>query len=501
MGAGKPRDRAPNVVLFISDQQRADTMPGVRAAPGIQTPHLEWLARQGTLFRNAYCVTPMCSPARASLLSGLYPHTTGMVSNHQERPISNELHLSPDVKLLADYLQPLGYACAYTGKWHLGTGGDRRGFADLVTRSGDYDTDGPEQNEILRFCDRVGVDIGGKALGYDVDPAGYDPHTRVGASLLPLAWHPSTLDAVRAAQFVRQMAHDLRPFLLVYSCHEPHPPFVSPRPFAQMYAHLRDQMPLPETRRDDHGPRLLRHRPDWQLKPVAEYDDDELRAMWAAYYGAVSYVDYLVGTILAALIETDQFNDTLFIYTSDHGEMLGSHGLLLKGAVLYEELVNIPLLIRPPRGLDAPHETRRLVSHVDLAPTILEWCGADVPHALQGTSIRALAEGGDEPAHDGIALEYHSSNWGERPAPLRSWCTEDWKYVETVGGDDELYNLRADPLERHNLIDEPAAAEARAAMQSALHAWLRQSGDRWPEVPVPEREVPKDPGGPWASYR
>ena len=115
------RQRSPNVVLIISDQQRADTMPGVRTAD-VATPHLEWLAAQGTLFRRAYCVTPMCSPARASLLSGLYPHTTGMVSNHQERPISNELHLSPDVRLLADYLQPLGYACAYTGKWHLGTG-------------------------------------------------------------------------------------------------------------------------------------------------------------------------------------------------------------------------------------------------------------------------------------------------------------------------------------------------------------------------------------------
>jgi len=90
----------PNVVIFISDQQRADTMPGGRHAAGIRTPHVEWLAQRGTLFRNAFCVTPMCSPARASLLSGYYPHTTGMVSNHQEGPISDELHLSSDVRVL-----------------------------------------------------------------------------------------------------------------------------------------------------------------------------------------------------------------------------------------------------------------------------------------------------------------------------------------------------------------------------------------------------------------
>ena len=489
--------RSPNVVLVISDQQRADTMPGVREAD-VSTPHLEWLAAQGTLFRNAYCVTPMCSPARASLLSGLYPHTTGMVSNHQERPISNELHLSADVQLLADYLQPVGYACAYTGKWHLGTGGDRRGFGDFVTRASDYDVDGPEQNDILRFAERVGVTLGGKQGGHDADPARFDRRTKVGPSLLPLAHHPSQLDALAAARFIERMAGTERPFCLVYSCHEPHPSFVSPRPFDQMYDPA--AMPLPETRHDNVGPHLLRHRADWQLKPAlaAPFDDDDLRAMWAGYYGAVSYVDHLVGTILAALIETGQWDDTLFIFTSDHGEMLGSHGLLFKGAVLYEELVNIPLLIRPPGGLPAAHQTERLATHVDLVPTILGWCGASVPGTLQGADLRTLATGGDKPVHDGIALEYHSSNWGERPAPLRGWRTEGWKYVETIGGDDELYDLRADPLERDNLLDDPAAGDTRRQMQAALAAWREQTGDPWPDVPIPDREVPKEPGGPWS---
>ncbi len=487
-------ESGPNVVLIISDEQRADTMPGVRAAD-VSTPHLEWLAAQGTLFRNAYCVTPICSPARAALLSGLYPHTSGMVANHQERPISNEMHLAPDVRLLADYLQPLGYACAYTGKWHLGTGGDRRGFRDFITRISDYDVDGPEQNDILRFADRVGVTLGGKRAGHDADPARFCARTRVGSSLLPLAYHPSMLNARAAARFIQGMADDKRPFCLVYSCHEPHPEFVSPRPFDRMYDPA--AMPLPETHRDNVGPRLLRNRDDRQLKSADALDDDDLRAMWAGYYGAVSYVDHLVGVILAALIETDQFDETLFIFTSDHGEMLGSHGLLYKGAALYEELVNIPLLIRPPGGLTAAQCTGRLVTHVDLVPTILNWCGAPVPGELQGADIGALARGGNERVRDGIALEYHSCNWGQRPTPLRGWRTENWKYVETIGGADELYDLREDPLERHNLSEDPAAVGARERMRTGLAAWLERTGDAWPEVPRPARELPHGPDRRW----
>ena len=505
--------RRPNVVLFCSDQQRADTMPGVRAAPGIRTPHLEWLAQRGTLFRHAFCVTPMCSPARASLLSGYYPHTTGMVSNHQQRPISNEMHLSPHVRVIADYLNPAGYACAYTGKWHLGTGADRRGFTDFTTHSGDYDVDGPEQNAILRFTRQVGVSIGGKALGYDHDPNDYDRRRQVGASLLPLAWHPSTQDAARAADYIRGRAGKTDPFCLVYSCHEPHPPFVSPRPFDRLYAHLRDQMPLPESRRSDDGPRLLSRRPDWQLKPAAGLSDDDLRAMWAAYCGAVSFVDHLVGMLLAALVETDQMEHTLFIYTSDHGEMLGAHGLTHKGAVLYDDLTNIPLLVTPPGGLRRPNETGRVVSHVDVAPTVLKWCGVALPPGIQGVDLRPLVTAeNDAPVHEdgGVALEYHSSNWGERPAPLRGWRSEEWKYVEASavnagrsasGQASELYDLRRDPLEQRNLVAEPSAASDLERMREPLHAWMARTGDTWPSVPIPDREVPKDPGGPWEHYR
>jgi arylsulfatase A-like enzyme len=473
-------------VLVISDQHRADTMPGVRAAACIRTPHLDWLAQRGTFFRRAFCTDPVCTPARASLLSGLYPHTTGMVANDQARLPDRGMRFPADVPLLADYLAPAGYACGYTGKWHLGTGGDRRGFSDFVQRSGDHDVDGPDQNHILQFAQRASLRLGdSKALGIGADPDDFDRETRTGASHLPLAWHPSMRDAEAAAGFIRSMARQTRPFAVVFSCHEPHPPFVCPSPFDRMYELLRDDLPLPHTRRETAAAERVTLRGDRKLKSTERWSDVQLRAMWAAYYGAVSYVDHLVGTILAALIDTGEFDRTLFIFTADHGEMLGSHGIQAKGAVLYDELINIPLLIKPPSTAGAPggHTTSRLVSHVDLLPTILGWCGVAAPAGLHGRDIRDLVEGGDTPVHYGIAAEYHSGNWGERPIPLRAWRTEDWKYVESQCGTDELYDLRAVPAESHNLIDH--APEQRETMKAALYHWLECTGDQWPVVRQP----------------
>ena len=472
MISAMPADRPPNVVIFISDQQRADTMPGLRAAAGVQTPHLDWLAGRGTLFRNAFCVTPLCTPARAALLSGLYPHTNGLVCNYD----SGEQALPEDLRLLADYLQAEGYACGYAGKWHLASRGDRRGFRDFTSRSGERDVDSPAQNDFLSFCTRAGIQLAGTSYPAQADPDDYDRRTRIGSWKLPLAWHLSMRDATEAAHFIRRMERDPRPFLLVYSCFEPHRPLASPRPFARMYAGQR--MPLPETRRDPNGPALLERRNDGSLQSAEEFDDEDLEAMWAAYYGSVSYVDHLVGTVLAALIESDQLDNTLFVFTSDHGEMLGSHQLLWKGPVFYEELSRVPLLVLPPGGLRAPHATDRLACHVDLVPTVLRWCGARVPEGQHGVDLRALIEGGNAPVRDGVALEYHSHHPRTAGVPLRGWRTEEWKYVEGPGGAEELFDLRRDPLETRNVVAD--AAGARAAAQAGLYRWMDATDDDWP---------------------
>jgi uncharacterized sulfatase len=244
-----------------------------------------------------------------------------------------------------------------------------------------------------------------------------------------------------------------------------------------------DSMPLPKTLRDPAGPARMRFRAAGQLNSVENFTDAELRSRISAYYGATSYVDHLMGLLVGALVETNRFDNTLFIFTSDHGEMLGNHGLSAKGAVFYEDLMNIPLLIRPPGGLARSHQTPRLVSQVDLVPTILKWCGVPVPSELQGKDIRSLVEGSQTAVNEGIGYEFHSNNWGDKMYPLRGWRTEDWKYVDALGGDNELYDLRNDPSELNNLFGKPDAAAQQRRMEEALRDWLKRTNDPWPKIP------------------
>lgn len=475
-------DRPPNVVLFISDQQRWDTI-AAGGVPDIQTPHLDWLAGDGVLFRRAYCAFPICGPSRMAMLSGLYPHTNGMVANQQMRPGCDLMRYPEGVRNLGNYLGDLGYRMGYAGKWHLGSGAGRPGFDDLWTGGADYDVDHEGQNQILRLSRQIGVDIKGKQTGIDPDPATFDPATRVGKSLLPLAHFPSFVDMDYATTWVRGLASDDRPFGLVYSCHEPHPPFTSPEPFQSQYQPA--DMGVPATRGDPHGPAMVRRRSAEQLRIVDELDDDQMRAIRAGYWGATSYVDHLVGRLITALLESGKWDNTLFIFTSDHGEMLGHHDLLMKGAVMYEDLTRIPLIVRPPGGLGAMQTTDRVVSQVDLVPSILRMCGAEPADVLQGRDIGDLMRGEDREINAGVVCEFHSVNWTDPLVPLRMWVTEQWKYVASLDGTDELYDLVNDPAELTNLIDDPGHEDDLAAAKRGLERWLLETGDTWPDVVQP----------------
>ena len=486
--------KRPNVLLIVTDQQRYDTLH-CGGEEAIETPHIDWLSKRGTRFTHAFCATPICSPARASLLSGLYPHQHGMVANHQPRPGCDQMHLSPDVKLIADYLKPEGYACGYTGKWHLGTGSDRRGFGEYVASHFDFDTDTPEQNEAITHARAIGVELTGRRQGTEPNPETFNNKTRVGPSIMPLADHPATLMCDRAMSFIQRHQHSDDPFMLVYSTHEPHSPFVSPRPFDAMYKP--DDMPLPPTFTDKSFHPHTKIRQDNQLRKINEMglSESEMREIVAAYYGQVSFCDHLVGRLVASLIDTGQLADTLVIFTSDHGEMMGRHNMLLKGAAVFDDLARIPLVIVPPGGLESESVDSALVSHIDLMPTILDWCGTDIPAGLDGMSLRPQIEASPDSdrldgRRTGVVTEFHSCNWTNPIGPLRMWRTEEWKYVESYHGDHELYNLADDPHECRNLIEDPAASETLASLKAGLRDWCERTGDTWPDVVIPP-EVPK----------
>lgn len=481
----------PNILLVITDQQRADTMPG-EAPEVLHTPHLHWLAERGTMFRNAYCTSPICTPARGSILTGQYPHTTGVVANYL--PGSTDMPLPEDVPVLADYLKTAGYACGYSGKWHLPTGNDRRGFTDLTERYTHWDVDDETSDEAIAFGRRLGVEMGPSYTTYLNPQAPEGPQTG-GATKLPLAFHPATMMATRAASFIRRMANDPRPFCLVYSCIEPHALGtiynISPCPFDRMYDP--QDMPLPDSRRDPLAPQVVRQRNYKGLLPTDPYTDDDLQCLTAGYFGAVSYTDHLLGILLEALLSTDQFDDTLVIFTSDHGEMMGHHRMLKKGPVMFDDLVRIPLLIKEP-GQQQAQEQEGLVSHVDLVPTALSFAGVSVPDELPGQNLRDAIGGASQ--HQGIPMEYHSVKWGYTDWPLRAWRTMDWKYVEGLHGDCELYDLRNDPGERRNLAADPAYAKVLHEQRQNLRAWADATNDPWPDVPWSSSLHPQE-AGPW----
>ena len=485
----KKVSRSPNFVLFVTDQQRADTIHR-HGQNNVRTPHLDRLAEDGVSFTRAFCAAPMCGPARASLLSGLYPHTHGMVANRQERPGCNRIQLSPAVRLIADYLGERGYRTAYTGKWHLGTGSDRRGFKDFLVcfgqGSGDVDT--LNGNDYENYVRKLGHVLTGKKTGHEAHPDFYDERIKCGPSRFGLADHVASYTCDRAVEFIRSTTRltEDRPFILVYSCQEPHAPFTCPEPFFSMID--AGKLELPASLADTSGRRWL-NRADWQLTSTEAYSEADLRKMWAAYLGTVSFIDHLVGRITGALVDTGLMDNTVFMFTSDHGEMLGSHGLLLKGASFYEELVRIPLIIRSPGG--SAGETREaLVSHTDLVPTMLDFAGASLPQALQGESIRHILEGGSEGVRAAVPAEFHSTNWTDPPAPLRMWRTQHWKYVESLAGEDdhELYDLVGDPGEMRNLAGESNYRDKREGLARELHDWCRASADRWPEIALPNTE-------------
>jgi arylsulfatase A-like enzyme len=210
-----------------------------------------------------------------------------------------------------------------------------------------------------------------------------------------------------------------------------------------------------------------------------------MRRIVAAYFGQVSFCDHLIGRLTTTLLETKQLDNTLIIFTADHGEMLGRHGLMFKGAAMLEDLVRIPLLAVPPGGLDTARVSASLVSHIDLMPTVLDWCGAEIPPGLEGISIRPQVEQIAAPNRTAVVCEYHSANWTDAITPLRMWRTHDWKYVESYHGDHELYHLATDRHECKNLIDAPSTSHVLAALRDDLHRWCNRNADPWPEVPIP----------------
>jgi len=499
---------APNILLITSDQQRADCL-GVEGRR-IKTPHLDQLARAGTRFTQCITPTVVCQPARASILTGQLARTHGVHDNG--------IDLEPAVgeRGFAAMLSRAGYATAFFGKAHFATYHTFQptGTPECLRSSADYGADwfGPymgfEHVEIMLvghnwfppappprgqhyerwfYADGNGAEKMRMYRAGDNDGAAQTWHSQ-----LPVAWHNTTWTAARAIDYIKQhaarsrlksrsrSASSTQPFCAWVSFPDPHHPFDCPEPWSRLH-HPRS-VDLPRHRRRDFDKRPWWHEAAMTREPQGNRDsvatrknysridaqtDAQLRHIIANYYGQIALIDHNVGRILQALDETGLARDTWVIYTSDHGDWLGDHGLILKGPMHYEGLLRVPLLLRGP-GIDAGRCIDAPVSTLDLCATFAELAGASPLLAQHGRSLLPVLRGDD-------GREFALNEWELLPAragvslSLRSVRARAAKLtVDMISGDGELYDLARDAHEMRNLYNLPAAAALRRDLERML---------------------------------
>jgi len=470
----------PNLLFIFTDEQRADTM----AAYGngvIQTPNLNRLAEQSTVFERCYVTQSVCTPSRSSIMTGLYPHTNGCTRNNVPLPA--------DVACLPEMLPAGRWVAGYHGKWHLGDEiYAQHGFDDWVSIEDGYSAyyapgrDPSDRSDYHHWLTSQGIrPVKGSRFG------------RGQAARLPEHLGKPAFLAQTASRFIRENRE--RPFVLYVNFLEPHMPFYGPRDdqYDPAAVTLPGNFNCPPTEDQPLKTRLYRQA-YWEkghsgmpLKTEADW-----RRMIANYWGLCSLVDTHAGTILATLDDCGLMDRTIIVYTSDHGDMMGSHRLLAK-CTQFEEAVRVPLLVRLP-GQASGRRVREPVSQIDLAPTLVDLLGCPAPPQLQGGSLRAALEGGGARG-DGVFIEWNGANTGcltgEAPAggaaglpaaltdPVRTVVAADgWKFNCSTVGEHELYDLSADPLEMRNLARHDAQKKRMGDLRDRIARWQQRTGDK-----------------------
>jgi arylsulfatase len=479
---------APNLLFLFTDEQRYDTL-GAYGNGEIHTPNLDRLAATSTVFERAYVTQPVCTPSRATLLTGLYPHTSGCLANNVPLPA--------DVPCLPEMLTPGQYVSGYHGKWHLGDEiFAQHGFDDWVSIE-----------DMYRRYYSPGRDRSARSDYHHLlaengfTPADGDAFVRRNTARLPEEFSKPAFLAREASRFIRENMS--WPFILFVNFLEPHMPFFGPRDSQ----YEPDDIDLP--RNFDAGvaeeqplkARLLqRYYRQYGNSGLPLKGEADWRRLIANYWGLCSLVDTHVGTILNTLEDCGLWDETIILYTSDHGDMMGSHRLVAK-SVMFEEAVRVPLLIRLP-GQSVSRRIATPVSQVDLVPTLLDLMVQKIPPHVQGKSLKAVLQG-DPPLREDIFIEWNGRDCGmkrfagneEYPDflaeiatpqefaaaiedPVRTVITADgWKFNCSARGEHELYNLGDDPLEMTNLAGESESRPIMKELARSIRRWQARTGD------------------------
>lgn len=432
-------------VLIMTDTQRWDMVNCYRET-GLKTPCIDALAASGVRYERAYTTQPVCGPARAGLFTGMYPACTGSWGNG--------MPLGETVKTVGQRLRDNGFHCAYIGKWHL-DGTDY--FGDGRCADG---WDDEYWYDMRRYLDELTADERVKSrVAQSMKFAQFPEEFTYGGRV-----------ARRAIDFMQRYADE--DYFLVVSFDEPHGPYLCPPPYDTMY---RDYtFPKSPAVWDD-----LAHKPAHQrvwADDAPHPDRDAVTLKKPYFFGCNSYADHLIGEVVDAAPAS-----AAILYTSDHGDALEHHQLTQKGPAAYDDIARIPLILRLPDGARGVYD-RRAVSHISVVPTVLEYFGLPRPKMLAGESILATGRDLDADAPEYVHIEFtryeqdHDGFGGFQP--MRAVTDGRWKLGVNLMGEDELYDLAADPHELTNRIDDPAAAPDRDRLHDAMLA--RMCVDRDP---------------------
>ncbi len=487
-----PAPTHPNLVFVLPDRLRQDSM-ACYGNDWIQSPHMNALAERSLVFENAYVTQPVCAPARSSIMTGLYPPSASM-------PV-NRLIMPREVQAAAEMVSP-EYKTGYIGKWHLGDEIFAQHRFDHWVGSNDkwwpeY-TDHDSRVELSpyhHFLKDQGIEPD------EVHPGGMTYSGKL-RSELPAELQMATFLGNQAAEFIEDNADN--PFVLYVSSIEPHPPFAGP------YDGLYDPetLPVDDTFVEFPEQSTLFNRLRAELFSNCIRDGIDLREgeqAWrqlrANYWGNVKVVDDMLGSIMGGIERAGVADNTIIVFTSEHGDMVGTHSML-EMRTPYEEAARVPLLMHVPWLEEGARRVPGNFSQIDILPTLLDLMGESLPEQLQGVSRKAVVDGEDTLGNNDIVVQHNGvddRNLADEcdeyffpeekladlnfmnSQPWRSIITADrWKLNLSASDMGELYDLNSDPSERENLFELPEHADRIRSMAARLRLWQVRSGDTAP---------------------
>lgn len=478
----------PNFLIVMTDHQRADT---VLPEHPCRSPHVERLAAEGVLFTHMFSPSPHCCPARATFFTGLYPSRHGVWNN-----ICNAQALSrglkPGVRLWSEDLGAVGYALHFVGKWHVSveTSPSDYGWTEHFVSAKRGEHHGVLWDRFHQLAQQPEPALRGEG---EILRPGYGTYRLYSDLGEPHPDHDERVIA-EARQVLAELIRNDRPWCLFVGLVGPHDPYCVPRRFLDLYR--LDEVPLPTSYFDSLAdkPRIygrMRATRFGQLSPR------EVREAIRHYWAYCSYLDDRFGQLLDTLDRSPQRDHTLVLYTSDHGDYAGEHGLFAKGIPCFQGAYRVPAVVRWPRGIVKPgRRVSAFVSLADVAPTVLDLAGGRGGRPLTGSSLRPFLEG-REPSD--WRDEIHTQcNGVELYYTQRSVSTREWKYVFNGFDEDELYDLANDPHEMINLIRDPARASVKREMCRRLWRFAHAEEDT---VINPYITVGLAPYGPAEAFR